>query len=50
MMDKDNFRDTIIIGIGLWAVASALGFVAWGPIDMIKDIFGSIFGGFIFIR
>ena len=45
-MNKNNFKDTIIIIIGLWFIAAALELITWGPFDMIKNIMG----GFIFIR
>ena len=38
-MNKDDFRDRVIIGIGFWAIADALDFITWGPLDMIGDVF-----------
>ena len=45
-MNKDDVRDTIIIGIGLWAIAAALDFIPLGPLDTIGIILSSIFKGF----
>ena len=46
-MNKDNFRDTIIIIIGLWFIADALELITWGPFDMITDIIGGFLRPFI---
>jgi len=35
-MNKDDFKDTIIIVIGLWFIADSLELITWGPFDMFK--------------
>jgi phosphotransferase system glucose/maltose/N-acetylglucosamine-specific IIC component len=47
-VNNDDFKDTIIIIIGLWLIAAALDLITWGPFD----IFINLIGGFLrpFIR